>query len=157
MTPSTDTTGGTDRRGFLLLGFGGLLLHLVLAGIASIRYLVPNVLYEPLRVFKLKKPEDYPDNALTFVEEQKVFLVKKSGGIRAVSAVCTHLGCTVNWSEASGKFLCPCHGSKFDPDGKNISGPAPSPLIWYDVSLGKDGRIVVNMDRVVDPDRMLKS
>jgi cytochrome b6-f complex iron-sulfur subunit len=43
------------------------------------------------------------------------------------SAICTHQGCTV---EASGKqFACPCHGSVYDAfTGKNLSGPAPSPL-----------------------------
>lgn len=156
MDRGAETGGMVGRRGFLLLGFGGLVLHLVLAGVASLRYLVPNVLYEPLRVFRLLRPGDYPDNDLTFVEEQKVFIVKKGGTIRAISAVCTHLGCTVNWSQAAGKFLCPCHGSRFDPSGKNVAGPAPSPLQWFEVSLAKDGRIVVNMDKVVGPDAALK-
>lgn len=155
---SIENTGVINRRDLLILGWGGLMFHFTLAGLASLRYLVPNVLYEPLRVFKLRKPEDYPDNALTFVEEQKIYIVKAGGSaIRAVSAVCSHLGCTVNWSEPSGHFLCPCHGSKFDARGKNIAGPAPLPLQWFQVSLGRDGRIIVDLDKVVRPEMALKT
>lgn len=156
MEQSIKRTEGITRRGLILIGWGGLMLNLILAALSSVRYLVPNVLYEPLRLFKLKKPEDYPDNAFTFVEEQKVFIVKKEGTIGAVSGVCTHLGCTVNWSNTSGTFLCPCHGSVFNAKGKNITGPAPSPLQWYQVSLGKDRRIIVDMDEVVSPEAVLK-
>ena len=41
-----------------------------------------------------------------------------------LTAVCPHLGCEVPWDESQGKFVCPCHGSKFAPDGALLEGPA---------------------------------
>jgi len=46
----------------------------------------------------------------------------------ALNAICTHLGCVVPWSEANNKFMCPCHGSQYDPEGAVVRGPAPLPL-----------------------------
>jgi Rieske Fe-S protein len=45
-------------------------------------------------------------------------------GLEALSAVCPHLGCEVPWNEQVGKFVCPCHGSVFAPDGSLVQGPA---------------------------------
>jgi glycine/D-amino acid oxidase-like deaminating enzyme/nitrite reductase/ring-hydroxylating ferredoxin subunit len=50
------------------------------------------------------------------------------GELRAVSARCTHLGCIVAWNGAEGSWDCPCHGSRFAPDGSVLQGPAVSPL-----------------------------
>jgi cytochrome b6-f complex iron-sulfur subunit len=56
-------------------------------------------------------------------------LVKPRGGTVAVfSAVCTHLGCIVQWQKAQGQFLCPCHGGQFSAQGTVLGGPPPKPL-----------------------------
>lgn len=46
----------------------------------------------------------------------------------ALNAVCTHLGCVVPWNKAENKFMCPCHGSQYNKDGKVVRGPAPLSL-----------------------------
>ena len=52
----------------------------------------------------------------------------EDGRLRAVSAVCTHTDCIVEWNEAETSWDCPCHGSRFEPDGAVIGGPANEPL-----------------------------
>ena len=56
-------------------------------------------------------------------------LVKLSGGAVVVrTAVCTHLGCIVQWQKEKSQFLCPCHGGLFGVDGRVLGGPPPKPL-----------------------------
>ncbi len=62
-----------------------------------------------------------------------------AGQAVAFSAKCTHKGCSV--APAGAELNCPCHGSKFDLSGKNIAGPAPSPLAPFAVTV-KDGAVV---------------
>lgn len=45
-----------------------------------------------------------------------------------INAVCTHLGCVVPWNAAENKFMCPCHGSQYNNQGKVVRGPAPLSL-----------------------------
>ena len=53
----------------------------------------------------------------------------RQGTLHAVSPVCTHLACDVAWNRAEQSWDCPCHGSRFSPDGKVINGPAVSELV----------------------------
>lgn len=52
----------------------------------------------------------------------------EEGGLHALNATCTHLGCTVAWNSAEKSWDCPCHGSRFDLDGEVLHGPARDAL-----------------------------
>lgn len=58
----------------------------------------------------------------------------EDGALHAVSAVCTHMGCHVEWNDAEGSWDCPCHGSRFDRDGTVLDPPAVTDLEEYDPS-----------------------
>lgn len=157
-----------SRRSFL-----SRLTGLVAAGsglLASwplVRSLVPNVLYEPPRRFTIGDPVRL-QQGVTFLNEQRLFLVREGNSFHAISGICTHLGCTVKFAPygrqqeetvrdlsftALGEFHCPCHGSKFHGEGTNYAGPAPQPLKWFRLELSPaNGELIVDLDQVVDRD-----
>ena len=61
------------------------------------------------------------------------------GDLHAVSATCTHMGCTVAFNDAERTWDCPCHGSRFDVDGGVLDGPANSPLAQHDLRVTSSG------------------
>lgn len=112
------------------------------------RFMFPNVLFEPSSTFKAGKTQDYELGVdERWKEKYGVWIVRNMEGIFALSTTCTHLGCTPNWLETEQKFKCPCHGSGFYKSGINFEGPAPRPLERYRVSLADDGQIVVDKSK----------
>lgn len=63
----------------------------------------------------------------------------KLGALHERSAVCPHLGCIVAWNATESSWDCPCHGSRFTPDGKVLNGPAIGPLAKVDSEDAKAG------------------
>lgn len=134
-----------SRRTFLgIIGKTSFFAGLVGIVTSTMRFLLPNVLYEPPTTFVVGRPDDFPPDSVNFLEEDRLFVFRRPEGMYVISAICTHLGCNVRWNPVRGGFDCPCHGSKFDGTGKNIAGPAPKPLKWYELSLNSDGMLVVN-------------
>jgi len=82
----------------------------------------------------LVKPEGASDKILVVRDHD--------GGLHALSATCTHLGCDVLYDKGLGHIRCPCHASEFGLDGGNLKGPATRPLRAYAVQT-QDSRIVV--------------
>lgn len=70
-----------------------------------------------------------------FGSRPAILILDRDGKYHALSAVCTHLGCTVQFRSDLSEVWCPCHNGKYTVDGKNISGPPPSPLEEFDVVL----------------------
>ena len=67
-----------------------------------------------------------------------------SGELRAFSAECTHLSCTVQYRTDESRIWCACHNGFFDLNGTNVQGPPPRPLDTYDVNIRGD-QIVVSL------------
>lgn len=80
------------------------------------------------------------------VELGSVWLVKRGDKVLAFSAVCPHLGCSVNATPTGDAFACPCHTSSFDADGKRKSGPSPRDMDTMATKV-EDGFVSVDFRR----------
>jgi cytochrome b6-f complex iron-sulfur subunit len=148
---------GVSRRDFLNeIAFSALGIAGVGSAVVTYRYLSPNVLFEPPTKFRAGSPDLYPLNTVTYLPDQQVYVVRAAEGFYAVSAVCTHLGCITQWKPESNQIACPCHGSKFKPDGVKIEGPAPRPLPHFLITLTLDGELQVDKLETVKPSQVLK-
>ena len=139
----------TTRRSFLSwLSLGWVAYIGVTGGFFTmiVRFLFPNVLFEPPQTFKIGFPDDFSKNSvdIKFKKQYNAWIVRDDESIFALSTVCTHLGCTPNWLPVESKFKCPCHGSGFRMTGIHFEGPAPRPLERFKVSLANDGQILVD-------------
>lgn len=75
--------------------------------------------------------------------QQRVYVRKEGEGqYVALSNVCTHTACSVQWDATNKKFLCPCHGGEFDQSGKVVKGPPEKPLERFQTRVEK-GRLQV--------------
>ncbi len=160
--------GKTSRRSFLSkLGIGATLVAIAGQTYAFLRSLKPNVLYEEARRFKIGAPDQFGEGG-KFLEEKRLFVFRQGKTFYAISATCTHLGCTVKMQklnqpkkvkvrgreiEEQHEFHCPCHGSKYYGDGTNYAGPAPRPLDYFKLEVSPDdGQLIVDMSQRVGQD-----
>ncbi len=138
---------GSKRRDFLtqvLVGWSAITFLPAL--IATIEYIIPPRLREQiLERMNVGKISDIPENDAKIIKFNKkpiILLRSNEGQVKAFSAVCTHLGCIVQYQTDRKVFHCNCHGSEFDTNGKNIAGPAPLPLQPYRVELSDNDVII---------------
>ncbi len=126
----------------------------VLASVSLLRQIFPRSSYDNKR-FKLGKPNQFTINDFTYIPDQKLFVYRDHGGIKVVTAICTHLGCVLG--KSTDGFECPCHGSCFDTSGKVLSGAATKDLSWYHLYKDADGQVVVDLKKIEDSDYKLEN
>ena len=147
-----------DRRDFLTrLGVGACAAAVVGSGVVTLDFLKPKVLFEPPTTFKAGDPADYTEGTIRFNKEKKAYVCGGPGGVYALSAVCTHLGCITRYLSDQNVIACPCHGSRFDLEGNVVEGPAPRPLPWLQVVTDASGLLVVDTSIVVPHGKVFKA
>ena len=135
------------RRMLTLTSLVGLVGAGLMAGVSNLLFFRPRVTYgEPSR-FKVGRPATFPLGTRLPLAAQRVTILRTALGMAAISTTCTHLGCVVTTTEVG--FDCPCHGSRFDPDGTVLGGPAPTPLPWFRLALTPNGEVEVDTSEVV--------
>jgi len=139
----------TSRRDLLALGM--LATASICGGCALFGSRTPDVATEPRpEAIRLSKAQ-----SLTLLESQGSLLLQpegtkekmivvhsRDGSLHALSAICTRMGCTVNYRPEVDHIVCPCDGSEYALDGSNLKGSAKRPLKRYDVAV-EDGQVVI--------------
>lgn len=129
----------------------------VLLGVGTAVW-VPTILYPIVEYFRIPpKKDDAPASVVAakfadlkpnqgvifkFGSEPGILILGADGALRAFSAVCTHLDCTVKYRPDLQKIHCACHNGMYDLNGRNISGPPPRPLTQYKVTQKGDDVVV---------------
>jgi len=114
----------------------------------------PRVLPEASSRFSIGQPREYPAGTRRVIPARNVEIIATDRGLAAVSLVCTHLGCIV--AQTPDGYDCPCHGSRFGPDGALRQGPAPRGLRWLELSRRPDGALQADAGREVAPNTFYK-
>ncbi len=145
-------TKATRRRFFAWVGWSSFVAFWVSVSLAMARFFFPRTLYEPSPRFVAGKPEDYAVGEVStrFMKEQRVWVIRTHEGLYALTAICTHLGCTPIWHGSEARFKCPCHGSNFVLYGTNVAGPAPVPLYRPTLELDLGGNLVIDKSRTAN-------
>ncbi len=112
-----------------------------------LRYLVPPVTSEPsLSEIELDvKASSIPNNSgriVPFAGKPVILFRTAAGELKALTATCTHLACTVQYRAERSDIWCACHNGVYDANGTNISGPPPRPLTKLDVAVRGDKVVI---------------
>lgn len=121
----------TTRRVFLNLLTGGIISGLFAWFLYPIsRFLIPpnGDSQDPdvVQVNAIEVPAG--KSKIINYKNTPTIIINTGQDLVALTAVCTHLGCIVQWDEASQEIVCPCHAAHYDLNGNVKSGPAPKPL-----------------------------
>lgn len=133
------------RRKFLGVCLAGATVAAAAAAAYPVfRYLAPrsSQLSAEKLVFATSDITEGEAKFFEYAGSSAVLVKTKTGDIVALSAVCTHLGCIVQWEKDNQDFICPCHAGHYGPDGTVLSGPPPKPLGKIPFTLA-EGKITV--------------
>ena len=135
-----ETQETQSKRDFLKYILGGSLV----AWVGSVLYPIFSYLKPPseaeaevssVKAGKLSDIEKDSGTIVKFGSKPVILLRSTKGDLRAFSATCTHLDCTVQYRKDFGLIWCACHNGKYDVNGRNVSGPPPRPLDEYKVNV----------------------
>jgi cytochrome b6-f complex iron-sulfur subunit len=163
----------TRRQFLLLMGALGAAAATLYGTAEILKFMFPGATQEEPLAFKVNiDPAAITVGNPLQITAKRVSIVRDEGGYYAVYLICTHLGCTPNYTttvtqgtgvpdsiskkrgERGGQgidngWACPCHGSRYFIDSTNFYGPAPRPMDWVDVQYSPDGSLVVDRGKLV--------
>jgi len=130
----------TRRDLFERFGWAGLTALLVASVPGLLRFLRPAAGRGGGALVDVGAPRDFETTlvATRWVARHGLWVVNRDGRLFALEARCTHLGCTPRWEPDLGVFRCPCHGSRFSPEGEVLTGPATRPLARFALHVEQD-------------------
>ncbi|CAN5670083.1 hypothetical protein BH23CHL2_BH23CHL2_31560 [soil metagenome] len=128
------------RRATLKLAAGGATL-IALGAACQTDSTAPDVDEVQIPAGEIPELDEAP-----FHSEAGKFFLLNAGEPIALYARCTHQSCLIRWEDGDGEFHCPCHGSRFDRQGRVVQGPAERPLERMAVEQLNDGGVVVHTD-----------
>lgn len=142
-----ESDGIASRRGFLAAAGAAGLCYMAALGYPVYRYLASPAEMaasaSAVTEVTLKDAQKLAAGSVLmfkFGSSPAMLIHHKDNSWVALTAVCTHLGCTVQYEPELNRIHCACHGGVYDPHtGANISGPPPHPLRLFKVSVGEAG------------------
>ena len=140
-------TADPQRRAFVNWFLGTSLGATVAAAIYPIlQFLIPPEITEAQQnsVVAAEVNDVQPNSAkiFKFGSRPGILIRTPDGNYHALSAICTHLDCTVQYRPDRQDIWCACHGGVFDVNGNNVSGPPPRPLDRYNVNVSGEDILV---------------
>jgi len=160
--PETDKKPISRRRliAYVWIVAGIIILGELIGGVFA--FLWPRRRWErEEKIFVAGKVSDFKIDEVVAFRKEKTFVVRLQGGFLAISSVCTHLHCIVNWNAMTKKFECPCHGAKFNEEGEVLEGPPPRPLDLHKLEVAA-GNVVIDREVTIerkkfDPSQLVKA
>jgi Rieske Fe-S protein len=136
------------RRRLVELFLGGGVLGSIFAFVYPVlRYLIPPPVADlggdEVVASKVGDLRPNGSKVFRFGSRPALLLMTAEGEYRALSAVCTHLSCTVQYRNDLHQIWCACHNGLYDLNGRNISGPPPRPLESFQVHVRGDEIVVI--------------
>lgn len=143
MNPDAPSGAPMPRRGFVEMLLGGGFLATAFAFVYPVlRYFIPpkttDVGGDSVVAGKVGELKPNSGEIFRFGNRPGLLICTAGGEFRALSAVCTHLSCTVQYRPDLHEVWCACHNGVYGLDGRNISGPPPRPLESFDVQVRGD-------------------
>ena len=141
---STHNEGRRSVLNWLLGLWGGGVLGSVFYPI--VRYLappeIPEAVAQSVSAGSATSLAANSGRIVPFGSRPAIVIRTSAGDVRAFSASCTHLDCTVQYRADLQRIWCACHNGQYDLNGRNVAGPPPRPLEAYDVNVNGDEIVI---------------